>query len=344
MCRELFRRLPDIRATGEPDRLRSSFINGIKHLPCRFSLPLSRRAAGSEAGRTVRGRPLPSTSQRRRGGRPEAPGPGGGAAAQGLATITTVAVTSTANSTAEAAITRRHSFLRSGADPGSPTATWSLRSPGHSTSSPLKAATAHNASPMEIQPSEKDQAPPDMAISTTPSTGTRNRMRPAQFTPPVVAAHGLGTRARAHEGQGVAAGHEAPSRSRSARCRTWASSTMSYPALRTRVAAAGQSGATMVIPGILASSASPRPSVPCHVQRPRNCYGGVTTLPPQIPTNARIHVPEEWRAPVGTGTGQDRALARTRNSWIRNSWIRNNGIEVATTVRTDISRSPRSVV
>ena len=37
MLRELLRRLPDIEATGEPDRLHSSFINGIKHLPCRFS-------------------------------------------------------------------------------------------------------------------------------------------------------------------------------------------------------------------------------------------------------------------------------------------------------------------
>ncbi len=33
--RELFTRVPDITA-GEPDRLLSSFINGIKHLPCQF--------------------------------------------------------------------------------------------------------------------------------------------------------------------------------------------------------------------------------------------------------------------------------------------------------------------
>ena len=37
MMRELLRRLPDIEAVGEPDRLRSSFINGIKHLDCRFT-------------------------------------------------------------------------------------------------------------------------------------------------------------------------------------------------------------------------------------------------------------------------------------------------------------------
>ena len=37
MFRELFRRVPDIRATAEPDRLTSSFINGIKHLPCEFT-------------------------------------------------------------------------------------------------------------------------------------------------------------------------------------------------------------------------------------------------------------------------------------------------------------------
>jgi methyl-branched lipid omega-hydroxylase len=37
MLRELFGRVPDIRAAGEPDRLLSSFINGIKHLPCEFT-------------------------------------------------------------------------------------------------------------------------------------------------------------------------------------------------------------------------------------------------------------------------------------------------------------------
>ena len=36
MMRELLVRLPDIESVGEPDRLRSSFINGIKHLPCRY--------------------------------------------------------------------------------------------------------------------------------------------------------------------------------------------------------------------------------------------------------------------------------------------------------------------
>jgi methyl-branched lipid omega-hydroxylase len=34
MLRELMTRVPTIRAAGEPDRLLSSFINGIKHLPC----------------------------------------------------------------------------------------------------------------------------------------------------------------------------------------------------------------------------------------------------------------------------------------------------------------------
>ncbi len=37
MVRTLFRRLPDIEASGDPDRLVSSFINGIKHLPCTFT-------------------------------------------------------------------------------------------------------------------------------------------------------------------------------------------------------------------------------------------------------------------------------------------------------------------
>ena len=35
--RELFTRVPDIHTTDEPVRLRSSFINGIKHVPCTFT-------------------------------------------------------------------------------------------------------------------------------------------------------------------------------------------------------------------------------------------------------------------------------------------------------------------
>ena len=35
--RELLKRFPQIRATAEPERLRSNFINGIKHLPCALS-------------------------------------------------------------------------------------------------------------------------------------------------------------------------------------------------------------------------------------------------------------------------------------------------------------------
>jgi hypothetical protein len=34
MFDELRRRLPDLRITGEPAYLESSFINGIKRLPC----------------------------------------------------------------------------------------------------------------------------------------------------------------------------------------------------------------------------------------------------------------------------------------------------------------------
>jgi cytochrome P450 len=37
VLRELLTRVPDIRAAGEPDYLLSSFINGIKHLPCDFN-------------------------------------------------------------------------------------------------------------------------------------------------------------------------------------------------------------------------------------------------------------------------------------------------------------------
>jgi len=37
MYRELFQRLPDLHTVGEPDRLRSNFIDGIKHLPVEFT-------------------------------------------------------------------------------------------------------------------------------------------------------------------------------------------------------------------------------------------------------------------------------------------------------------------
>ncbi|MDX6428878.1 MAG: methyl-branched lipid omega-hydroxylase [Streptosporangiaceae bacterium] len=39
MLREVFTRLPDIRADGEPDRLLSASINGYKRLPCTFTRP-----------------------------------------------------------------------------------------------------------------------------------------------------------------------------------------------------------------------------------------------------------------------------------------------------------------
>jgi cytochrome P450 len=37
MFEELFRRFPDIEVDGPAERLRSNFINGIKHLPVRFT-------------------------------------------------------------------------------------------------------------------------------------------------------------------------------------------------------------------------------------------------------------------------------------------------------------------
>jgi cytochrome P450 len=37
MLRELLTRVPDIATAGEPDRLLSSFVNGIKRLPCQFT-------------------------------------------------------------------------------------------------------------------------------------------------------------------------------------------------------------------------------------------------------------------------------------------------------------------
>ena len=37
MFKELFQRMPDIRAVGEPDRLQSNVINGIKHLQAEWT-------------------------------------------------------------------------------------------------------------------------------------------------------------------------------------------------------------------------------------------------------------------------------------------------------------------
>ena len=37
MFRELFRRMPDLQITGEPERLLTNFLNAIKHLPCEFT-------------------------------------------------------------------------------------------------------------------------------------------------------------------------------------------------------------------------------------------------------------------------------------------------------------------
>jgi cytochrome P450 len=37
LFREIFRRLPDLEITGEPERLMSNFIHGIKHMPCAFT-------------------------------------------------------------------------------------------------------------------------------------------------------------------------------------------------------------------------------------------------------------------------------------------------------------------
>jgi cytochrome P450 len=37
MFREIFERLPDLRITGQPERLASNFIHGIKHMACEFT-------------------------------------------------------------------------------------------------------------------------------------------------------------------------------------------------------------------------------------------------------------------------------------------------------------------
>jgi cytochrome P450 len=49
MFRELLTRLPGIRATAEPDRLRSDFLNGIKHLACATTEPRHRPVAPATA-------------------------------------------------------------------------------------------------------------------------------------------------------------------------------------------------------------------------------------------------------------------------------------------------------
>ena len=45
MFRELFTRIGDIHATGEPELLASAFIHGIKHLPAEFTPAAPRRAS-----------------------------------------------------------------------------------------------------------------------------------------------------------------------------------------------------------------------------------------------------------------------------------------------------------
>jgi len=47
MFEELLQRIPDFELTGPPDRLRSNFINGIKHLPIRFSPSMPQVAEAS---------------------------------------------------------------------------------------------------------------------------------------------------------------------------------------------------------------------------------------------------------------------------------------------------------
>ena len=43
MFEELFRRLPDIEVSGEPEMLLSNFIHGIKRMPVEFSVPADLR-------------------------------------------------------------------------------------------------------------------------------------------------------------------------------------------------------------------------------------------------------------------------------------------------------------
>ena len=76
MFKELLTRVPDIAAVGEPDRLLSNFIHGIKHL----DVDVRRASPGAGAAR-CRGRPRPTRSPTcrrrsgRRGRRPSGAGP-----------------------------------------------------------------------------------------------------------------------------------------------------------------------------------------------------------------------------------------------------------------------------
>ena len=73
MFRHLFERLPDIEAVGEPDRLLSPFINGIKHLDCRFT-PVARASLGAAAPSALHALFLYSRKASRAPG-PHQPGP-----------------------------------------------------------------------------------------------------------------------------------------------------------------------------------------------------------------------------------------------------------------------------
>jgi cytochrome P450 len=49
MFEEIFRRLPDLEIVGEPQKLQSFFVHGIKHMQCRFTPGGARRTRGSAA-------------------------------------------------------------------------------------------------------------------------------------------------------------------------------------------------------------------------------------------------------------------------------------------------------
>ena len=51
--REVYRQLPDLTTAAEPEYLRFNFINGIKHLPVRFTPTPSRAAAAIESREQV---------------------------------------------------------------------------------------------------------------------------------------------------------------------------------------------------------------------------------------------------------------------------------------------------
>ncbi len=47
MIEQVMRRMPDLEVAGQPERLRSNFVAGIKHMPVRFTPSMNPRRASN---------------------------------------------------------------------------------------------------------------------------------------------------------------------------------------------------------------------------------------------------------------------------------------------------------